>query len=190
MYLFRFPPKFWWSGLFLPDEAALICLNCWKYFFQAVKHICPKMMRTGSSWWSCSQLLANLLYWWPGDLRRLLRCLHYFTLFHKSTTCPFGAIQGRSIREEVFKKFFVEKWRLNICSFFPHFCPVATKSGSTAETDESPQDHVRPDIKLVEYAIPPPLTQKSRQTICISLYFLKNYGNCNMFDNVEEKKRQ
>ena len=74
--------------------------------------------------------------------------------------------------------------------FSPHFRPVATKSGSTAETDESPQDHVRPDIKLVEYAIPPPLTQKSRQTICISLYFLKNYGNCNMFDNVEEKSRQ
>ena len=119
MYLFRFPPKFWWSGLFLPDEAALICLNCWKYFFQVFKHICPKMMRTGSSWWSCSQLLANLLYWWPGDLRRLLRCLHYFTLFHKSTTCPFGAIQGRSIREEVLKKFF---WKVetNYLSLFFH----------------------------------------------------------------------
>ena len=51
-----------------------------------------------------------------------------FTLFyiipHKSTTCPFGAIQGRSIQEEVFKnipRYFEQMHGEDLSAIFPHF---------------------------------------------------------------------
>ena len=153
--------------------------NCWMYLLKSLKILMTRIS-SSCSWWSCSQLLANLLYWWPGDLRRLLRCLHYFTLFHKSTTCPFGAIQGRSIREEVFKKFF---WKMETEHLFSTFLSGRNKIWINCRDwwiTTGPCQTRHQTRRIVQ----------TNHLYFLSLYFLKNYGNCNMFDNVEEKSRQ
>ena len=58
-------------------------------------------------WFFLMKLLsvaANLLYWWPGHPRWLLRCLHYFTLFQDSDR-PFQSYSGSENTNGVFEKY-------------------------------------------------------------------------------------
>ena len=89
-----------------------------------------------------------------------------FTLFYiipQIHHLPFPSYSGTQHTRGGFQKVI-----LNICPFFTFFWgfhPVATKSGSAAETNDS-----EPDIKLVEYAVPSPLTQKSTPLLLIQLW--------------------
>ena len=59
-------------------------------------------------WFFLMKLLsvaANLLYWWPGHPRWLLRCLHYFTLFQDSDHRPFQSYSGSENTNGVFEKY-------------------------------------------------------------------------------------
>ena len=129
--------KFWWWGLFLPDEVAL---SCWPICYTDDRGI------------------------WGG-------CCDVYIILHYSRIPPpaFRSYSGTQHTTGGFQKHSNLFWisSSHFSTFSGRFLSSRNKIRSTVETYESRQNDVRPHIKLIEYAIPPASSQKSRPLLLI-----------------------